>query len=81
MLSDMIDANKVDVYAQSVHVVKMLVEEGIADYAQSVNLIKMPEDMPQYPPLPPGEWMPLDHPARIQWDEDEKPAALEEGHE
>ncbi|MBA3825078.1 MAG: hypothetical protein H0X24_14430 [Ktedonobacterales bacterium] len=29
---------------------------------------KMPEDMPQYPPLPPGEWMPPDHPSRIQWD-------------
>ncbi|MBA3823997.1 MAG: hypothetical protein H0X24_08880 [Ktedonobacterales bacterium] len=29
----------------------------------------MPEDMPQYPPLPPGEWMPPNHPSRIQWDE------------
>ena len=28
----------------------------------------LPEDMPQYPPLPPGEWMPPDHPSRIQWD-------------
>ena len=27
----------------------------------------MPEDMPQYPPLPPGEWMPEDHPSRINW--------------
>jgi DNA-damage-inducible protein D len=42
----------------------------------------MPEDMPQYPPLPPGEWMPQDHPARIQWDDDDEPsAALEEGQE
>ena len=41
----------------------------------------MPEDMPQYPPLPPGEWMPLDHPARMQWDEEEEPAELEEGQE
>ncbi len=41
----------------------------------------MPEDMPQYPPLPPGEWMPLDHPARIQWDDDDdEPATFEEGH-
>ncbi|MBA3822795.1 MAG: hypothetical protein H0X24_02680 [Ktedonobacterales bacterium] len=29
----------------------------------------LPEDMPQYPPLPPGEWMPPGHPRRIQWDE------------
>ncbi|MBA3822832.1 MAG: hypothetical protein H0X24_02865 [Ktedonobacterales bacterium] len=28
----------------------------------------MPEDMPQYPPLMPGEWMPPDHPSRIDWD-------------
>ncbi|MBA3822391.1 MAG: hypothetical protein H0X24_00645 [Ktedonobacterales bacterium] len=28
----------------------------------------MPEDMPQYPPLMPGEWMPADHPSRIDWD-------------
>ncbi|MBA3825766.1 MAG: hypothetical protein H0X24_17940 [Ktedonobacterales bacterium] len=28
----------------------------------------LPEDMPQYPPLPPGEWMPSDHPHRIRWD-------------
>ncbi|MBA3822617.1 MAG: hypothetical protein H0X24_01780 [Ktedonobacterales bacterium] len=35
----------------------------------------MPEDMPQYPPLLPGEWMPPDHPSLIQWDEatDEAP--------
>lgn len=36
----------------------------------------MPEDMPQYPPLPPGEWMPSDHPSRIDWD---APAELADG--
>ncbi|MBA3822388.1 MAG: hypothetical protein H0X24_00630 [Ktedonobacterales bacterium] len=30
---------------------------------------QMPEDMPRYPPLPPGEWMPANHPSRIQWNE------------
>lgn len=29
----------------------------------------LPEDLPQYPPLPPGEWMPDNHPNRIQWGE------------
>ncbi|MBA2679494.1 MAG: hypothetical protein H0U76_13995 [Ktedonobacteraceae bacterium] len=28
-----------------------------------------PENLPQYPPLPPGEWMPPDHPNRMRWDE------------
>ncbi|MBA3822639.1 MAG: hypothetical protein H0X24_01895 [Ktedonobacterales bacterium] len=41
----------------------------------------MPEDMPQYPPLPPGEWMPADHPRRMNWNEpteeiEEKPIPI-----
>ncbi len=28
----------------------------------------MPEDLPRYTQLVPGEWMPADHPSRIDWD-------------
>ena len=29
----------------------------------------LPENMPQYPPLPPGEWMPPNHPSHMHWDD------------
>ncbi|MBA3823442.1 MAG: hypothetical protein H0X24_05965 [Ktedonobacterales bacterium] len=39
----------------------------------------MPEEMPQYFPLPPGEWMPDDHPSRIQWDTPAEIAGEDDG--
>jgi hypothetical protein len=39
----------------------------------------MPEDMPQYPPLLPGEWMPADHPSRLDWDAPAEIAGEDEG--
>jgi hypothetical protein len=39
----------------------------------------MPEDMPQYPPLPPGEWMPATHPSRINWNADADADADDQG--